>query len=198
MERLLQQMEFLIEADKLKNIVRRNYISDGSKRENDAEHSWYFALAAMILAEYANNEVDIQKVIKMSIIHDLVEIYAGDTFIYDEKGKESQQERDQIASEKIFGLLPEDQKKYYRELWNEFEGNSTNESKFARAIDRIVPILLNMKSSGLGWKENKVGYTQVFEVSSRIAHGSSTLWHYIKEMLEENKDTGLFYNSEMN
>jgi len=197
MERLLQQLDFIIEADKLKNIIRRNYISDGSKRENDAEHSWYFALTAMILSKYANNEIDVHKVLKMSIIHDLVEIYAGDTFIYDEQGKESQKERERIASEKIFGLLPEDQKKYYLELWNEFEGNSTNESKFARSIDRIVPVLLNMKSNGLGWKENKIGYTQVYEISSRIAGGSSTLWHYIKEKLEENKDRGLFYHSEL-
>jgi putative hydrolase of HD superfamily len=195
MDRLLQQIDFLIEADKLKTIIRRNYISDGSKRENDAEHSWYFALAAMVLSEYANNEVDVHKVIKMSIIHDLVEIYAGDTFIYDENGKESQTEREQIASEKIFGLLPEDQKIYFLELWNEFESNSTNESKFARSIDRIVPVLLNIKSNGLGWKENKIGYTQVYDISSRIAIGSSTLWHYIKEKLEENKGKELFYNS---
>jgi len=197
MERLFKQLDFIIEADKLKNIIRRNYISDGSKRENDAEHSWYFVLTAMILSEYANNEIDVHKVLKMSIIHDLVEIYAGDTFIYDEQGKESQKERERIASEKIFGLLPEDQKIYYLELWNEFENNITNESKFARSIDRIVPVLLNMKSNGIGWKENKIGYAQVYEISSRIAGGSSRLWHCIKEKLEENKDKGLFYNNEL-
>jgi putative hydrolases of HD superfamily len=195
MDRLLKQLDFIIEADKLKNIIRRNYISDGSKRENDAEHSWYFALTAMILSEHANNEIDVQKVIKMAIIHDLVEIYAGDTFIYDEQGKETQKERERIASEKIFGLLPEDQKNQYIDLWNEFEDNRSNESKFARSIDRIVPVLLNLKSGGRGWMENKIDYPRVYEISSTIAGGSSTLWHYIKEQLEENKGKGLFYNS---
>jgi putative hydrolase of HD superfamily len=195
MERLLKQIDFIIEADKLKKILRRNYISDGSKRENDAEHSWYFSLTAMILSEYSNNEIDIQKVIKMSIIHDIVEIYAGDTFIYDEKAKESQKERERIASEKIFGLLPEDQNIYYLELWNEFEENITNESKYARSIDRIVAVLLNLNSNGKAWKEHKIDYSQVYEISSKISDGSSTLWLYIKEMLEENKGRGLFYNS---
>jgi len=151
----------------------------------------------MILSEYANNEVDVQKVIKMAIIHDIVEIYTSDTFIYDEKGKESQTERERIASEKIFGLLPEDQKIFYVELWNKFENNSTNESKFARSIDRIMPLLLNMKSNSIGWKENKIGYSQVYEISGRLAGGFSTLWHYINEKLEENKDRGVFYNSEL-
>jgi putative hydrolases of HD superfamily len=195
MDRLLKQLDFIIEADKLKNIIRRNYISDGSKRENDAEHSWYFALTALILSEHANNEIDVQKVIKMALIHDIVEIDAGDTFIYDEKGKETQKERERIASEKIFGLLPEDQKNQYIDLWNEFEDNRSNESKFARSIDRIVPVLLNLKSGGRGWKENNIDYARVYEISSKIAGGSSTLWHYIKEQLEENKDKGLFYNS---
>jgi putative hydrolases of HD superfamily len=195
MERLLKQIDFLVEADKLKNILRRNYISDGSKRENDAEHSWYFSLAAMILSEYSNNTIDIQKVIKMAIIHDIVEVYAGDTFIYDEKAKETQKEREQIASEKIFGLLPEDQKIHYLELWNEFEENTTNESKFAKSIDRIVAVLLNLKSNGTAWKEHKIEYSRVYEINSKIAEGSSTLWLYIKAMLDKNKDSGLFYNS---
>jgi putative hydrolase of HD superfamily len=195
MDRLLKQIEFIIEADKLKNILRRNYISDGSKRENDAEHSWYFSLVAMILSEYSNNTIDIQKVIKMSIIHDIIEIYAGDTFIYDEKAKESQKERERIASEKIFGLLPEDQKIYYLELWNEFENNVTNEAKFAKSIDRIVAVLLNIKSNGRAWKEHKIDFSQVYEISSKIADGSSKLWLYIEEMLTINKGRGMFYNS---
>jgi putative hydrolase of HD superfamily len=195
MDRLLKQIEFIIEADKLKNILRRNYISDGSKRENDAEHSWYFSLVAMILSEYSNNTIDIQKVIKMSIIHDIVEIYAGDTFIYDEKAKESQKERERIASEKIFGLLPEDQKIYYLELWNEFENNVTSEAKFAKSIDRIVAVLLNIKSNGRAWKEHKIDFSQVYEISSKIADGSSKLWLYIEEILTINKGRGLFYNS---
>jgi putative hydrolase of HD superfamily len=195
MERLLQQIDFLIEADKLKNIIRRNYVSDGSRRENDAEHSWYFALAAMILSEYSNDAIDIQKVIAMAIIHDLVEIYAGDTFIYDEQAKVDQQEREKIASEKIFGLLPEDQRNHFLKLWNEFEEKSTPESKFARSIDRIVALLLNFKSNGKTWKEHQIDYSQIYAINSTIADGSSTLWSYIKEQLDENKGKGVFNNS---
>ena len=195
MERLLQQIDFLIEADKLKNIFRRNYVSDGSRRENDAEHSWYFALAAMILSEYSNLEIDIQKVIVMAIIHDLVEIYAGDTFIYDEQAKVGQQEREKIASEKIFGLLPEDQKNHFLTLWNEFEEKSTPESKFARSIDRIVALLLNLKSNGKTWKEHQIDYSQIYSINSTIADGSSTLWSYMKEQLDGNKGKEVFYNS---
>jgi putative hydrolase of HD superfamily len=195
MERLLQQIDFLIEADKLKNIIRRNYVSDGSRRENDAEHSWYFALAAMILSEYSNDAIDIQKVIAMAIIHDLVEIYAGDTFIYDEQAKVDQQEREKIASEKIFGLLSEDQKNHFLKLWNEFEEKSTPESKFARSIDRIVALLLNFKSNGKTWKEHQIDYSQIYAINSTIADGSSTLWSYIKEQLDENKGKEVFYNS---
>jgi putative hydrolases of HD superfamily len=195
MERLLQQIDFLIEADKLKNIIRRNYVSDGSRRENDAEHSWYFALAAMILSEYSNDAIDIQKVIAMAIIHDLVEIYAGDTFIYDEQAKVDQQEREKIASEKIFGLLPEDQRNHFLKLWNEFEEKSTPESKFARSIDRIVALLLNLKSNGKTWKEHQIDYSQIYAINSTIADGSSTLWSYIKEQLDENKGKGVFNNS---
>jgi putative hydrolases of HD superfamily len=195
MERLLKQMEFLIEADKLKNIVRRNYISDGSRRENDAEHSWYSSLAAMILSEYSNDEIDTHKVVQMLMIHDIIEIYAGDTFIYDEQAKENQQERERIASEKIFGLLPEDQRFYYSELWYEFENKSTNESKFAKSVDRLVAVLLNLKSNGAAWKEHQIEFARVYEISSTIAEGSSAVWFYIKEILEENRGKGLFYNS---
>ena len=194
MERLLKQIDFLIETDKLKNILRRNYISDGSRRENDAEHSWFFSLAAIILSEYSNAPLNINKVIKMAIIHDIMEVYAGDTFIYDERAKKTQKERERTASEKIFGLLPEDQNKYFSELWDEFEDNKTDESKFAKSIDRIVAILLNLKSNGKAWKEHKIEYSMVYEISSKIADGSSTLWLYIKDMLDQNKEKGLFCN----
>jgi putative hydrolase of HD superfamily len=130
----------------------------------------------------------------MAIIHDLVEIYAGDTFIYDEQGKESQRERETIACDKLFGLLPEDQRNHFRDLWNEFEENSTSESKFARSIDRLVPVLLNLQSGGKGWKENKIDYARVFEISSRIANGSSDLWKYVEELLNQNREKGLFHN----
>jgi putative hydrolases of HD superfamily len=194
MERLMQQMNFLIEADKLKTIVRRNYLSDGSRRENDAEHSWYFSLAALILAEYANRPIDIDKVTRMAIVHDIVEIYAGDTFIYDEQARASQKEREQLAAEKIFGLLPEDQKKYFADLWNEFEENASSDAKFARAIDRIVAVLLNVQSDGKAWREHQITYERVYEICSTIADGSSELWNYTEELLKQNRGKGLFYN----
>ena len=187
MERLLKQIDFLIEIDKLKTILRRNYISDGSKRENDAEHSWFFSIAAIVLSEHSNSNIDINKVVKMAIIHDIVEVYAGDTFIYDEEAKKNQKEKEKIASEKIFGLLPEDQKRYFLDLWNEFEENVSNESKFAKSIDRIAASILNLKSGGKAWIENNVDYKRVYEINSKIAEGSSDLWDYIKGMLEENK-----------
>jgi len=192
MERLLKQIDFLIEIDKLKTILRKNYISDGSKRENDAEHSWYFSVAALIFAEYSNTVIDIQKVIKMAIIHDIVEVYAGDTFVYDDNARKNQKEIEKIASEKIFGLLPEDQKKQFLELWNEFENNITNESKYAKSIDRMVAELLNLKSNGKTWLENKLEYSKVYAMNKEIENGSSKLWSYMKEMLEKNK--GLFNN----
>jgi len=190
MEKLLKQIDFLIEIDKLKTILRRNYISDGSKRENDAEHSWYFSIAALIFAEYSNYKIDIQKVIKMAIIHDIVEVYAGDTFVYDDDAKKNQKEREKIASEKIFGILPEDQKKQLLELWNDFEDGITNESKYAKSIDRFVAELLNLKSNGKTWFENNLEYSKVYAMNKEIENGSSTLWLYMKEMLEKNK--GLF------
>ncbi len=196
MDRLMQQMNFLMEADKLKTIVRRNYLADGSRRENDAEHSWYFSLAAMILVEYANQPVDIQKIVRMAILHDLVEIYAGDTFIYDEEAKKSQSDREQKAAEKIFGLLPEDQRKTFYDIWNEFENNATNEAKFARSIDRIVAALLNLQSGGKAWKEHHISYERVHDICSTIANGSSDLWSYMEQHLKQNRDKGMFSQEE--
>ncbi len=193
MERLLKQIEFLVEVDKLKTILRRNYISDGSKRENDAEHSWFFSLAALVLSEHSNDKIDIHKVVKMAIIHDIVEVYAGDTFLYDEKGRKDQKERETAASEKIFGMLPEDQKENFIGLWNEFEEGASNEAKFAKSIDRLSAVLLNLMSGGKGWKENGVEFERVFEMNSKIAGGSEELWRYVREMLEKNKNSGMFY-----
>jgi putative hydrolase of HD superfamily len=195
MERLKKQMEFLLEIDRLKTIVRRNYISDGSKRENDAEHSWYFAIAALVLSEYSNNDIDIQKVITMALIHDIVEVDAGDTFVYDEKAKESQNEREEKAARRLFGILPEDQKNYFISLWNEFEDNTTNESKFARSIDRLVAIFLNYQSKGKAWKENNVGYQRIYEINKRIEAGSSELWRFVERIIRTAVDEGVLEKS---
>ena len=185
---LKQQIQFLLEIDKLKTIIRRNYIADGSKRENDAEHSWFFAVAAMILAEHSNEKVDIDKVIRMGLIHDMVEVYAGDTFIYDEAGKETQKQRETEASYKIFGILPQDQKKYFLDLWNEFEEGKTNEAKYAKAIDRLSAVLLNLNSNGKSWKENSISFEKVYQINSHIAQGSMPIWEYISQMLEDGKN----------
>ena len=183
MERIKRQLEFLIQVDRLKSIFRRNYISDGTRKDNDAEHSWYFAMAALLLAEYSNEKIDIQKVIQMALIHDLVEIDAGDTFVYDEEAKKGQKDKEKKAAGRIFGLLPEDQKKFVYDLWNEFEENLTGESKYARSIDRLVAILLNDKSNGKAWKENHIKYSQVYEVNKRIAEGSSKLWELVEKII---------------
>lgn len=184
MERIDKQIDFLLEIDRLKSVYRRNYISDGTKRENDAEHSWYFAMAALLLSEYSNLKIDVNKVIRMALIHDIVEIDAGDTFIYDEIAKKRQKEREAKAAERIFSILPDDQKDYYSALWSEFEDNMTEESRFARAIDRVVAILLNYKSDGKAWKENKIAYSQVYEINKRIAEGSVKIWSLVEDIIK--------------
>ncbi|MBN1411381.1 MAG: HD domain-containing protein [Spirochaetales bacterium] len=190
MTRMEQQFNFLLEIDKLKKILRRNHISDGSKRENDAEHSWFFAVSALILSEYANWPVDISRVIKMALIHDIVEIDAGDTFVYDEKAKRDQQQRELNAADRIFGLLPDDQAGEFRALWNEFEENNTRESKYAKVIDRITPLILNFASNGKTWKEHGIRHDQVFEVNKKTAEGSVPLWEFIQKIIRESREKG--------
>ncbi len=190
MDRIDRQIEFLLEIDRLKTIYRRNYTSDGTKRENDAEHSWYFAMAALLLSEYSNKEIDVQKVIRMALIHDIVEIDAGDTFIYDEAAKKGQRQREEKAAERLFGILPADQKKYFLGLWREFEDNTTDEAKFARSIDRLSAVLLNYKSDGKAWKENHVPYSRVHEINKRIAEGSVKIWALVEDMINRAADEG--------
>ena len=191
MERIRKQIEFLIEIDKLKNIYRRNYVSDGLKRENDAEHSWYFAMGALILSEYSNEKIDIQKVVKMALVHDIVEIDAGDTFIYDEKAKLDQSERERKAAKRLFGILPEDQKVSFLELWNEFEENITNESRFARSIDRLSAVILNCATGGKAWREHNIDYAQVYGINEKIKEGSLEIWRYIEGIINKAADEGI-------
>ncbi len=193
MDRLQHQFEFLLQADKLKTVIRRNYISDGSKRENDAEHSWFFALAALVLAEHANATIDVSKVLAMAVLHDIVEVYAGDTFIYDEKAKESQEAKEKEAADKIFGILPEDQRSEFRSLWDEFEAGTSPEARYAKAIDRISAVILNHASGGKAWRENNVGYAQVYAINQKINDGSTALWNYIGSLIDEGRKTGLFF-----
>jgi putative hydrolase of HD superfamily len=148
MIRFEQQINFLKEVDKLKNIIRRNYICDGNRFENTAEHSWHLALMVMTLAEHANNEIDILKTILMLLIHDLVEIDAGDTYCYDSTGNETKAKREEAAADRIFSLLPLDQRKVYHQLWREFEERETPESQFANAVDRLMPLIQNVETGG--------------------------------------------------
>jgi putative hydrolase of HD superfamily len=178
-------MAFLLELDKLKSVFRRNYLADGSRRENDAEHSWSFAVAALLLAEHAQGPVDVTRVVRMALVHDVVEIDAGDTFIYDEAARRDQAEREERAAARLFGLLPEDQARELLALWREFEECATPESRYARAIDRLVALLPNHASSGKAWQEHGVSKRQILEVNQKIAAGSPPLWEHVRELIED-------------
>ncbi len=189
--RLQQQMGFLLEIDKLKNILRQTYITNGSRQENDAEHSWHLAMMALTLEEYANEKnINLLHVIKMLLIHDLVEIDAGDTFAYDEKGHEDKQEREEEAANRIFSILPDDQAEGLYSLWREFEDRETPEARFAAALDRLHPMLLNHQAKGLTWKKFDIRKEQVLSRNKTIAEGSEDLWEYAQAVIEDAVENG--------
>lgn len=190
MTRLEQQMQFIVEVDKLKQITRQTYIADGSRKENDAEHSWHLALMAFLLSEYANEEVDVLHVLQMVIIHDLVEIDAGDTYAYDMEGNATKRAREVAAANRIFGLLPDDQAKRMRDLWEEFEAAETKEAKFALALDKIQPALLNDASGGGSWREHGVHEEQILKRNAETPDGSAELWAYAKHLIDKNVENG--------
>lgn len=179
--RLEQQIQFLLEIDRLKQIGRQNYLADGSRKENDVEHSWHLAMMALLLSEYANEEVDVLKVMSMVLIHDIVEIDAGDTYAYDMEGRQTQREREEKAAERIFHLLPDDQAAHMRALWEEFEAKETPEAKFSRALDNLQPMMLNVASGGKSWIEHEVKLSQILERNEITPKGSKALWEYAKE-----------------
>ena len=180
-DRLQSQIAFIIEIDKLKTILRQSVLaSDPGRRENDAEHSWHLALAALLLAEHADQPVDPLKVVSMALVHDLVEIDAGDTFIYDDKGRLDQEERERKAADRIFALLPPDQGTSLRALWDEFEAGCTADARFARAIDRLQPVLLNLATNGLRWRANGITADRVLERNRVIDDASHSLWTYVE------------------
>lgn len=185
MERLEKQMEFILEVDKVKKIVRQTYLADASRKENDAEHSWHLALMAVLLKEYSNEEVDLAKVIPMVLIHDLVEIDAGDTYAYDEAGAETKRERETKAADRIFGLLPGDQGTWFRELWEEFEAYETAEAKFAHVLDNAQPLLLNDASNGRSWAEHGVHKSQIYKRNEHTSEGSREIWEYMKKLVDK-------------
>lgn len=190
MTRLEQQIGFLMEVDKLKTIVRQNYLADGSRKEDDAEHSWHLALMCAILSEHSNEEIDLVKTITMVLIHDIVEIDAGDTYAYDPIANVSKEERELVAADRIFNLLPEDQAKELRSLWEEFEDRKTPEAKFAATLDRIQPFLLNAASKGVSWKEHGVSFSQVMKRNEATPEGSKSLWDLQYEMMKEQVKIG--------
>jgi putative hydrolase of HD superfamily len=184
--RLAQQITFIAEVDALKNIFRQTLVVNTGRQENDAEHSWHLCLVAIILAEHANvPKLDLLRVLKMLIIHDLVEIDAGDTFAYDTARMADQHEREARAADRIFGLLPGEQGREIRALWDEFEERATPESKFAAAVDRFQPMLLNCLTEGAAWRKHGVTSDRVIARNQHIAEGSTELWKYAAQMIED-------------
>jgi putative hydrolase of HD superfamily len=184
--RLRRQMEFIVEIDKMKSIYRRSYLIDRSRHENDAEHSWHIATMALFLSEYANErDIDLMRVVKMLLIHDLVEIDAGDTFAYDAEGHKTKAEREEQAARRLFVLLPKEQGEESYRLWREFEEEATPEAKFAVAMDRLHPMLLNYFTQGAGWKENGVSSEQVLAYNRKIAEGSERLWQFAQNLIRD-------------
>ena len=189
-QRLQKQIDFLLEADKIKNIFRRTYNSDQQRKENSAEHSWHLALLSLILSEYSNVEIDKFRVMSMVIIHDLIEIDAGDTYVYDAEANKTKAERERKAADRIFGILPDDQRDMIRGLWEEFEEKKTPEAKFANVLDRLDPVLLNDIGGGLAWREHSVTRTQAMEIHQEDptpgGETSSALYQLKMDLLEKN------------
>jgi putative hydrolase of HD superfamily len=186
LERLQKQIQFIIEIDKLKQIKRRTFLIDRSRKENAAEHSWHIAVMAILLLEYSNDSgVDLLRVLKMVLIHDLVEIDAGDTYCYDDEGVSDQEQRERLAADRIFNILPQDQARQFRGLWNEFEARKTPEARFAGALDRLQPILNNYHTGGISWRENNVKSARVVSRNKPIEEGSTTLWDYAAGMIND-------------
>jgi putative hydrolase of HD superfamily len=192
-DRLEQQMSFLKEIDKVKGIFRKSRLLDDSRYENDAEHAWHLAVMAIILAEHANTpQLNLSKVIKMVLIHDLVEIDAGDTFLYDTSLREKKKSEESRAADRIFGLLPSDQCAEFRSLWDEFEERATPEAKFAASLDRFEPCLQNANTQGHAWKKYGVSRQRVEAANKHIAEGSHAIWEYTKRLFAEADEKGYF------
>ena len=190
MTRIEQQMQFIVEIDKIKNVFRQTYLSDGKRKENDAEHSWHLALMAPLLQEYAPAGTDIARAMLMVLVHDIVEIDAGDTFAYDEAGLATQGAREKAAADRIFALLPEDQAKEYRGLWEEFEEFQTKEARYAHVLDNCQPLLLNAASGGKGWSEHQVRKSQVCRRNQHTGEDAPAIWEYMERKLLEYVEKG--------
>ena len=189
-QRLKQQMDFLLEVDKEKNIFRQTHLSGGGRAENDAEHAWHMALMIYLLREYANQDFDPLKAIVMALIHDVVEIDAGDTYAYDDAGLATQQEREAKAAQRIFGLLPQDQRDEMLALFREVEDYETPEARFAHVLDNLQPLMLNHANNGGDWRAHQVKKSQIYKRNAKTAAGSQTLWAYMEDMVAENIKKG--------
>ena len=190
-ERLRRQIKFVMEVDKLKQISRRTTLLDRSRQENSAEHSWHIALIVLVLSEYANEDhLDLLKVIKLLLSHDLVEIDAGDTYCYDQSGLQDQRAREMKAADRIFNILPEDQAKSFRALWDEYEDRKTPESRFANALDRFQPLLHNYFTEGHTWRQHGIQKKQVLTRMQPVDEGASFLWDYVVTLIDDAVEKG--------
>lgn len=188
---VLKQIEFIKEIDKLKYIQRKTRLLNSDRNENDAEHSWHLAVMAVVLAGHSNVPVDVLKVVKMVLIHDIVEIDAGDTFIYDTQKNHTNTDNERLAANRIFGMLPADQASDLIAVWEEFEAGETSEAKFARAMDRLEPLLQNSSNNGGTWREFGVKYEKVYEKKKVIKEGSEALWAYAEGVINESVEKGI-------
>ncbi|HVR30836.1 MAG TPA: HD domain-containing protein [Thermoanaerobaculia bacterium] len=190
-ERLAAQLRFVLEIDKLKTVLRRTWILDRSRRESSAEHSWHLAMMAVLLAEYGPDGLDLGRAIRMILVHDLVEIDAGDTFCYDERAVLDQEERERLAADRLFALLPSDLAEELRGLWEEFEKRTSPEARFAAALDRLQPVLHNYNTEGGTWREHEVTSDQVLERNRPIGDGAPELWQHVRALLDDAVARGL-------
>jgi putative hydrolase of HD superfamily len=190
-DNLLKQIAFIKEIDKLKYIQRKTKLFNSNRHENDAEHSWHLAMMTLVLAEHSDKPIDVFKVLKMVLIHDIVEIDAGDTFIYDAIKNHTNTDEELMAAKRIFGLLPAQQAEEFITIWNEFEEGITDEAKFAKSMDRFEPLLQNTSNNGGTWVEFNVPYQKVYDKKKAIKNGSSSIWNYAEKLINESVDKGI-------
>jgi putative hydrolase of HD superfamily len=189
-ERLSRQIEFVLEIDKLKSVLRRSYVLDAQRRENSAEHSWHVAVMALVLAEYAREPVVAMRAACMLLVHDIVEVDAGDTYCYDDEANKDKPERERAAADRLFGLLPIDQVAGMRKLWEEFEAGASRDAKFARALDRLMPLLHNYHTRGRAWKKHGVTARQVLEHNAEVSEGSEAIWQFVQGLVKDSVEKG--------
>lgn len=195
LDKIKQQMAFIHEIDKVKYIQRNTRLFNSERKENDAEHSWHLAMMALILSEHANESIDLFKVIKMLLIHDIVEIDAGDIFLFDTKINHNNSDEETKAAQRIFGMLPIAQANELLTIWEEFEEGVTPEAKFARSMDRLEPVLQNLSNNGGTWKEHNVPYEKVINKVSVIEHGSKPIWDFAKNKIDDGVEQGIFHSN---